>query len=500
MGSTFTTFPGKYDQTSIAGTKKKLPVYVQFVPGVVVKVATGLDSITSEGVSKKIGSIIAMPHFGEKGVAKPSLAGEEFRYYPLLRGIQEVPTPGDPVLLCTFGGIQYYMGPLNTEGNPNFNTDSFKNTGASTTVNDTVYSEGNIETPLFQKGEHARLQKLLNPELDAPWIAKSENPEDYIGPKQFVSDTIHGDLVLEGRHGNSLRIGSRDVNPYIIISNGREEHNPVETSLDGSIFGMFQHGSLRQHFNMDHKYDGTESKKYPFTLADDEKDTVHRSISKTFTTALGRGLGRNKKYSNPDATYDGEDDPDIVETLYNYNKDQLFASSGRITFNARSDSMFLASHKFIHFGAGDNITFSTSKTFLVNAATSMVVNSYGLFKVHAAGEVYIDGRQKITLGNPAKEEDGGYGDVVHPAVLGYGLMSQLVLIVEEIKKLAYSVSAAVENKDEVGGSLDVMQKHVDAFDDIMGAISKMKAPSGVEMVVPENLAEMILSKNVFIKV
>ena len=73
-------------------------------------------------------------------------------------------------------------------------------------------------------------------------------------------------------------------------------------------------------------------------------------------------------------------------------------------------------------------------------------------------------------------------------------------IVEEIKKLAYSVSAAIENKDEVGGSLDVMQKHVDAFDDIMGAISKMKAPSGIEMVVPENLAEMILSKNVFIKV
>ena len=35
MGSTFTTFPDQYDQTSIFGTKRKLPVYIQFVPGVV---------------------------------------------------------------------------------------------------------------------------------------------------------------------------------------------------------------------------------------------------------------------------------------------------------------------------------------------------------------------------------------------------------------------------------------------------------------------------------
>ena len=38
----------------------------------------------------------------------------------------DVPTKGDPVLLCTMGGINYYLGPLNTAGNPNFNMDNFK--------------------------------------------------------------------------------------------------------------------------------------------------------------------------------------------------------------------------------------------------------------------------------------------------------------------------------------------------------------------------------------
>ena len=67
MGSTFTTSPDKYDQTSLLGTKTKLPVYLQFVPGVVLKVITGLDSVSIGGnENRNIGSIIAQPHISEK--------------------------------------------------------------------------------------------------------------------------------------------------------------------------------------------------------------------------------------------------------------------------------------------------------------------------------------------------------------------------------------------------------------------------------------------------
>ena len=201
MGSVFTTFPDRYDQTSILGTKNKIPTYLQFVPGVVIKVTTGEDSIACPNPIKnkpsppwtsckddisRIGSIIAIPHIGDKGIMKPSLAGEEFRYYPLLRGVQETPTPGDPVILCTIGGIQYYLGPLNTEGMPNFNTDKFGNNNQVKNDSKSVaYSEGSIETPLFSKKEFKRLQKLLNPKLDNP-----------LEPDKIISNVIHGDLVL----------------------------------------------------------------------------------------------------------------------------------------------------------------------------------------------------------------------------------------------------------------------------------------------------------------
>ena len=140
MGSTFTTFPDKFDQQFL-GKKKKLPVYIQFVPGIVTDNITGEDSLGGADLNK-IGSIRALPHFGDKGIKKKSAMDETYRYWPLLRGIQEVPTPGDPVLLCTMGGVNYYMGPLNSINSPNFNIDTL-NTG---------FNPHNPDTKIKNKG------------------------------------------------------------------------------------------------------------------------------------------------------------------------------------------------------------------------------------------------------------------------------------------------------------------------------------------------------------
>ena len=68
--------------------------------------------------------------------------------------------------------------------------------------------------------------------------------------EKFISNVIHGDLLFEGRHGNSLRIGSRNINPYLIISNGRDVHNVVETSLDSTILSITHRGTIRDYFNL----------------------------------------------------------------------------------------------------------------------------------------------------------------------------------------------------------------------------------------------------------
>jgi hypothetical protein len=468
MGSTFTTFPDKFDQTSIIGTKKKLPIYLQFVPGIVIDVVSTKQQIAATGNSQKISSIIAMPHETHLGIKKPTEAGEEFRYYPLLRGIQEIPTPGDPVILCTMGGVQYYLGPLNTAGSPTWNEDKFKNNQLGVKFNNIVQSEGSLETPLFDRSVlFQRLSKLLNNKLD--------NPSN---PNKFISDTIHGDLMLEGRHGNSLRIGSRSVNPYIIISNGRSPDNPVETSLDGTILAIVKDGSIRDHFNMDPK---------EFTLADEEfanskgKSKAKRSITSTFAKPLGRGL------SPIDTAV-----TNAVGEIYNYNENQFFLSSNRITFNARKESMFLSAYKHIHIGCGSSMTFSTSKNILTEAAGEIRMRTDGMFAIECE-KLYIDGRQKILLGNPILD------DTMHKAVLGDALVTQLSKMFEIMKEMCYLTSKAVENRALPGGSLTTMKEIIESIDNELGMVYRISKSGPSNSRYPKGLADLILSDKVFIK-
>ena len=345
MGSTYIKLPDEFNERNIVG-QKKISQYslMQFVPGKVVSVVTSqVENKDYAGVKERIGSITAYPYVGNLGIRKSSMVGEESRYYPLLRGMSDIPVEGDPVLLTTVGDKNYYLGPLNTEGDPNWNDNQYE--GAELTSNVTEYKQS-----YFVKAPFMRLQKLKNPPLDAP-LNKNDGNLHY--------ENVHGDLLLEGRHGNSLRIGSRNINPYVYLSSGRQQGQFIESSLDSNIFTMTSQGTLREHFNNDFKRDifkddiinktreeKLEDYKYNFTLADDEVDTVHRSISKTFKTSLGRGLGPHPTNGrNPVPNASGTDDEDIEQTINGYNKPQTFLSSDRIIFNARKDSMFLSSRQ-----------------------------------------------------------------------------------------------------------------------------------------------------------
>jgi hypothetical protein len=433
--------------------------YIQFIPGVVIGNVTAKDSPKFDGDLRRIGSIRAMPHFGVKGIKKKSMLGEEYRYWPLLRGIQETPTPGDPVLLCDIGGVKYYLGPLNTQGKPNFNKDRFGDDEIRSGEEAGIGGGKESETPAFVKQDYKRLQKFLNPSVDNP-----------LNPDGELSKVIHGDLVLEGRHGNSIRIGSRNINPYIIISNNRIVNNPIETTLDGTILGIFKQGTIRNHFNMDNK----KGEKYEFTLADDEVNPNENgvgqpisSISKTFTKPLGRGL-----VDDP-----ANEDPDINKTIYEYSRNQFFLSSDRITFNAKQESIFISALQHIHVGSGNTMTFSTSKSSIFEVAERFGVNTK-LFKVDS-GFAAIDGRDGIILGAPE------LGDNPNRAVVGDALVDALASLSVIIKGLASATSTAIENRAKVGGSMDYMQRVHKELDAWVGK-------NGTK------LEEQILSKRVYI--
>ena len=343
MGSTWVNVSKNWLKWNIPFISDKPDMaWYQFVPGIVTMVVTNVKSPAYLGNSKNINSIMATSHY-ESSRDQTAAMTEKNRYFPLLRGVADVPAVGDPVLLCTFGNVQYYLGPLNTAGNPTWNADSF-----DTSLN----LSGNN---LF-KTSVSRLQKKYNELLDNPYNEKASHRN------------ISGDLVFEGRYGNSIRIGSRDIYPHIIISNGRFFKQPIEGAFDGCILGMFQQGSVRQHFPLDKKADHGEIISSPFTLASDivgPEEKRERLMSQVISRVNDNGDATKIIYDygkllTVEEREAGEE-PNILGP-------QMFLNSDRITINSRSDSLFLSSAQNVHIGAGNTVTISAEKKLIIDAS------------------------------------------------------------------------------------------------------------------------------------
>ncbi|MBC8428019.1 MAG: hypothetical protein H8D94_00960 [Candidatus Pelagibacter sp.] len=343
MGSTFTT---KRNATTgigkLFGNTSNEEIYLQFVPGIVLDVVVNYQSAAYTTI-RDINSIIAKSHV-TNDVNFDSVT--RTRYYPLLRGMVDVPTKGDPVLLCTFGGVNYYLGPISPMNNPNFSIDHLNvpnyNLGAGggeMNMKDKLKISKNFTTVGVR-----RLQKVFNSELDGP-------------PKGIPE--LHGDLIYEGRHGNSIRIGSRDVNPYIMISNGRNPSNIVESNMDGSIFAMLDNGSIHQHFMWDSKVENGEVVKNDFILASDTVEKTKRLVG--------------------DENYN-----------YKYIDDQVLLNSKKITFNAKSDNLTLSSFGNTLIGSGNELKIITN-----NSTTIESSNIY-------LGKQAQEEKEPMVLGNQLK--------------------------------------------------------------------------------------------------
>tara|TARA_R100001163_G_scaffold1842_1_gene2877 strand:+ start:224 stop:1561 length:1338 start_codon:yes stop_codon:yes gene_type:complete len=372
MASIFTTSREAKIKTSF-GKGKFTPFYLQFVPGVCVDSITSNNTLNSYNDQSNVNSILAIPHIRNKQKKRKSNLNNNDRYFPLMRGMFEVPAKGDPVLLCTIGSRQYYLGPLNTDNNPNFNGDNLREPETNLTADgvetNSVLAKG--ESLNFQKANHNRMIKEWNEKLDGG----------------ITYNETHGDMMLEGRHGNSLRIGSRAKNPYIIISNGRQETFFKEGFTDGTLISIINRGSLNQHFggyakeispisatadvnDPNGNLSGADVEKRELEIVDGfvlASDYVSQRDNETQPTRL---MGDLIKGVN------GVED--AKEIIYDYGKDteqnQVLISSERITLNSKLDDIYLSSNKDIHVGTKRHLTISTNENFIIESENVFLGN------------------------------------------------------------------------------------------------------------------------------
>jgi len=358
MGSIFLTDSDKTVK-GFAGKEYPVPFYLQFVAGYCAEVVHSEESLRYNG-PESINSIIAIPHATDKVYKTRASAGEEYRYYPLLRTMNDVPTKGDPVLLCTIGKIKYYLGPLNTNANsPTWNDDpSFRRELVLTNKNIGQVSPRGIrgESPNFNKElSYSRLTK------------KRESGLDY---GDAVNETT-GDTIIEGRHGNSLRIGSRSNNPYVFISNKRFPDNNLESIRDGSLISITSNGSLRQHFKNLFDIDGNP---ITFELSSDGVENNTYPIG-NIQSDLNNGVDIQETIYGYGSIDTGEKN-EQGETIFEGNDaNQILFNSDRITLNSKLDDIFVSSIKDIHIGSGRHISISSNTSLNILSKNVNIGNS-----------------------------------------------------------------------------------------------------------------------------
>mgnify|MGYP003111739330 CR=1 FL=1 len=357
MGSVFVT---QEDRTvkGFLGKEYSVPFYLQFVPGYCVDVVHS-EASSRFNTDKSINSIIAIPHISDKLYKKRASAGEDSRYFPLFRTFNDVPTKGDPVLLCTIGNINYYLGPLNTINNsPTWNDDPSYSEEFAVNNNDMI-DASNVgergESTNFVKTNHSRIQKRFNETLE-------------IG--QAINET-NGDTILEGRHGNSLRVGSAGAKPYIFISNNRDFDNKFESLGDGSLISITANSTLSQHFPVFADILNNENK-FGFQLSSDGVE--------------------NNTYPIGDIYSDLNNNGNVEELIYGYNKNQILFHSDRITLNSKLDDIFVSSIKDIHIGAGRHISIGAFESLNILSSNVNIGNSERAFEM-----------QPMVLGESLKE-------------------------------------------------------------------------------------------------
>ena len=341
------------------------------------------------GLKTNISQIIIVTLTFEGNTSQSSLK-TKIPCQPLLRGFSDSIATGDSVIYTNIGGVNYYLGPLNTTNNPNYTPDSYqqniKNT-ISLETDDRKFDENGYNAN-YIKTNVAKHFKIKNTNLDRPYgVGLGEEGSD------VDIESSYSDLSLEGRHNNQIAIGSRFINPYITIKNNSSELN------NGSIIGLFSLGSLSQNeINIENL---SVDKLIEKERAENKEGYIGEYIGVGNDSTESEGIARQDRF-NLNFAEVGDDVNKQTEF------DQIIMFSDRITFDAQNNDLTMSALRNINVGSGQNISITTKKHTLIQS-------------------------ENIYLGEKAKNK-------AEPIVLG----EQLRILLEQVLNILSNAHALVQ--------------------------------------------------------
>ena len=156
-----------------------------------------------------------------------------------------------------------------------------------------------------------------------------------------------GDVLIEGRWGNTIRFGST-VNNSIPL-------NPWSNSgVNGEPITIIKNGQ-------------TEIEEDPWVPQVENINTDKSSIYLTSNQQIPIGAS-STDYSSYTPAF-GE----VPSSPNSYNGSQVIVNSGRLLFNSKNDHILLSSARTISFGAQKGFNFDTPSNFVVKVGTKIML-------------------------------------------------------------------------------------------------------------------------------
>ena len=158
-----------------------------------------------------------------------------------------------------------------------------------------------------------------------------------------------GDIIYEGRWGNSIRLGST-------VKNANIPNNWSSVGTNGDPIFILRNGQ-------------TNTLKFPWVPQLEDINNDPSSIYLTSTQQLQLFPASDIQDSFTRST--------LPESISQYSKNQIILNSNRLVFNAKDDSIILGANKSIHLTANDTIGIDGGKQITLAAPIVYLGSSQG---------------------------------------------------------------------------------------------------------------------------
>ena len=181
--------------------------------------------------------------------------------------------------------------------------------------------------------------QVRRPEDNSTEINLGSTFDEQTGINNHPLLPYEGDVIYEGRWGNSIRFGSTVKNAYI-------PNSWSPTGENGDPITIIRNGQ-------------SEYKSEPWTPVTEQINGDQSSIWLTSNQKLPISPSSNLGNSFAKST--------TPQSVNQYNKNQIVLNSGRLVFNSKSDSIILGSNQSIHLSAEKTVGIDSGKQIVLAA-------------------------------------------------------------------------------------------------------------------------------------